>query len=109
VKQFKFRALITLDPPPADCVDRRYQSGTRHLLVHAQRLDEPCQGKYLPAMILSDTSQPLEPGTRQITTIAVTDDDALAYLAPGQRFTLWGRGSGHGVISRRIFTDQSPS
>ncbi len=109
MKQFKFRALIVLDPLPGDDGDRDYESGTRHLMVHAWRLDEPALGKYLPAMILSDGDEPIEPGASRVATLAITDDDALAYLAPGQAFTLWGRGSGRGIISRRIFTDQSPS
>lgn len=109
MKQYRFRAVITLEPASADGKRGRYESGTRHLLVHAWRLDEPLLGKFLPAMILCDSGQPLEGGKNQVATIAVTDDDALAYLAPGQPFTLWGQGTGHGVISRRIFTDQSPS
>jgi hypothetical protein len=107
--QFRFRAVVTLDPPTVDARRRTYDSGTRHLLVHAWRLGESGHGKYLPAMILSDGGEPLEPGESQIATIVVTDSEALAYLAPGQAFTLWGQGAGHGIISRRVFTDQSPS
>jgi len=106
--QYRFRALVTLDPQGADASRRRYDVGTRHLLVYAWRLDESSHGKYLPALILSDGEQ-LEPGRSQIATIVVTDDEALAYLAPGQVFTLWGQAAGRGIISRRIFTDQSPS
>ena len=106
--QYRFRAVLTLDAP-LNSRRSNYESGTRHLLVHAWRLDEPLLGKYLQAMILSDGGLPIEPGSSQIATIAVTDDEALSYLAPGQRFTLWGQGSGHGIISRRIFTDQGPS
>ena len=107
MKQFRFRALVTLDPS-ASCPDRRHDGPIRHL-VHAQRLDNPARGKYLPATILTDDGEPLQAGRRQVATIAVADDDALSYLAPGQPFTLWGRASGRGVISRRVFTDQGPS
>ena len=106
--QYRFRAVLTLDAP-LNSRRSNYESGTRHLLVHAWRLDEPLLGKYLPAMILSDGGEPLEPGASQVATIAVTDDEALLYLAPGQPFTLWGTGAGRGIISRRVFTDQGPS
>lgn len=106
--QFRFRAVISLDPPPAKLGEPSYQSGMHHLL-HAWRLDEPVRGKYLAAMIFSDDGMPLIPGHREIATIAVTDDEALSYLAAGQTFTLWGSSTGRGVISRRVFTDQGPS
>jgi hypothetical protein len=60
-------------------------------------------------MILTDGGEVLEAGGTHVLTIAITDDEAPSYLAPGQPFTLWGRGSGRGVITRRVFTDGSPS
>lgn len=109
MKQFRFRALINLDPLPADSGQRRYPSSTRQLLLHSRRLDAPRSDKYVRAVISADGDVPLEPGKTIIATITVTDDDALFYLAAGQTFTLWGRGSGRGVISRRVFTSQGPS
>jgi hypothetical protein len=107
MKQFRFRALINLDPPPAALDKRCYPSGTRELL-HSGRLDAPRDGKYLRAMISADGDAPLEAGRTIVATITVTDDEALSYLGPGQTFTLWGKGRGRGVISRRVFTSQGP-
>lgn len=109
MKQFRFRALINLDPLPADIGQRWYSSGTRQLLLHTQRLDAPRYGKYVRAMISADGGAPLEPGKTIVATITISDDEALSYLGPGQTFTLWGRASGRGVISRRVFTAQGPS
>ena len=37
------------------------------------------------------------------------DDEASAFLGPGQRVTLWnGHEIGHGVISRRVFFTTAP-
>jgi hypothetical protein len=108
MRQFKFRAMITLDQPAAERPGEDRPSSTERLMVHARRLDEPAVGRYLPALITADGGQPLEPGKSQIATITVTDDEALAYLGPGQAFTLWGHSCGRGTISRRVFTDQGP-
>lgn len=44
-----------------------------------------------------------------VVTIEVADDEASAFLGPGQRVTLWnGREIGHGLISRRVFFTTAP-
>ena len=78
-------------------------------MVHAQRIGQPDYHKYFPAAICQDEERPLRPGEQHIVTITVTGDDAPSYLAAGQRFTLWGGCSGHGIISRRVFTAAGPS
>jgi hypothetical protein len=62
----------------------------------------------MPATISTDDLLPLQAGDHVVVTITVTDDDAPAYLGPGQSFTLWGGGTGHGIISRRVFADSGP-
>ncbi len=109
VKPFRFRALIIIDPPPDGGAGRQYASGTRSLIVHARRIDQPSRDKYFPATISQDTGLPLRPGERTVVTITVTDDDARSYFGPGQAFTLWGASGGYGVVSRRVFTDFGPS
>ena len=107
--QFRFRALVTLDPPAAGSPGRRYPSGTRALMVHARRISGPASDKYFPATISRDEERPLQPGEQAVVTITVTGGDAPAYLASGQPFTLWGASTGHGVVSRRVFTNHGPS
>jgi hypothetical protein len=113
VRQFRFRALVTLDSwAPAT---RREQSrgldpsATHALMIHAWHAGQPSCSKSFPAGVSRDDGQPLEPGERQVVTITVTDDAAPLFLGPGRQFTIWGGGTGRGVISRRVFTDAGPS
>jgi hypothetical protein len=108
MKRFRYRALVTLDPPALGEAGARYPSGTRALMVHARRIGEPSVDRYMPATICPDDQLPLRPGDQVVATITVTDDDAPSFLAPGQPFTLWGGSTGHGIISRRVFTDSGP-
>jgi len=108
MKRFRYRALVELDQPKLGPADRQYPSGTRALMVHAQRIDRPSGHKYFPATITQDNLQPLQAGDHAVVTITVTDDEAPSYLAPGQHFTIWGASTGHGIISRRVFTDSGP-
>ena len=106
---FRFRALITLDPAAGPSA-REYASGTRALLVHATRTGEPGADKFFPVtMTWDDEDNPLRPGDGAVVTFTTADREAPAYLAAGQHFDLWGAGSGHGVISRRVYTAAGPS
>ena len=108
MKTFKFRALLTLDPPRADRPARQYPSGTHSLMVHIGKVGTlPCD-KYFPAVIARDAEQPLLQGQRAVVTVTVFDDDAALYFGSGQTFTIWGGCGGHGVISRRVFSDNEP-
>jgi hypothetical protein len=114
VRQFRFRALVTFDSwAPAhrtrDPGRGRDLSVTHALMVHAWHADQPSSGKYFPAVISRDDGRPLVSGERQVVTITITDDQAPQFLAPGRPFTIWGGGSGRGVVSRRVFTDSGPS
>jgi hypothetical protein len=109
VRLFKFRALVDIDLADASIPVRAYHSGTRALTVHAWRIGEPARDKYFPAMLTWDDKRDLLPGDHAVVTITVVDQEAPDYLDAGQSFTLWGGGSGHGVISRRVFTDGIPS
>jgi hypothetical protein len=116
VRQFRFRALITLDPveprpgdlhPPA----RQYPSHTRALMILARPLRAgPGPARPLPAEIWWDGEEPLRPGDHATVTARVSDDHADDFLDAGQRFTLWSGGEvGHGAVYRRVFTDYGPS
>jgi hypothetical protein len=88
---------------------REYASGTRRLMVHVRCLALPALDKYFPSLITRDDGQPLKPGQPATVTITVTGDEAPWFLAPGQEFSIWGGGRGHGVVSRRVFTNGGPS
>lgn len=114
MKQFRFRALITVDswnpaPRGGDSGHGLDPSETHALMIHAWHADQPPRGKYFPAAISRDDGRPLLPRERQVVTITITDDEAPLFLAPGRPFTIWGGGSGRGVISRRVFTTSGPS
>jgi hypothetical protein len=116
VRQFRFRALVTLDlsEPHAGSLHpsvRRYPSHTRSLMVHARPLRADIgPARYFPAEIWRDDEQPLEPGCPAVVTVRVTGNRADGYLSAGQQFTLWsGSDIGHGTVFRRVFTDYGPS
>jgi hypothetical protein len=106
---FRFRALLTLDPPAPGSEALRYPGGTHSLLVHVGRLGELTCDKYFPAVIALDADESLIQGERAVVTVKVTGPDAPRYLSIGQPFTIWGDCAGHGVISRRVLFDGEPS
>jgi len=108
MKLFRFRAVIALDPAAAPSA-HGYLSGTRELLVHGTRIDDPGTDRFFPAMMTWDEENTLQPGDHAVVTLTIADDDAPSYLAAGQLFRLWGAGTGHGIISRRVFTTAGPS
>ncbi|HWG00985.1 MAG TPA: hypothetical protein VG164_03945 [Trebonia sp.] len=66
--------------------------------------------RYFPVEICWDGAQALRPGDHAVVTINMSDDDAGTFFCAGQRFRLWcGRDVGHGTISRRVYTDYTPS
>lgn len=106
MRLFKYRALVTLDPGRTG---HDFPSGTHSLVVHANRIDDAACDKYFPAVIATDDEAPLHEGERTVVTVTVAADDAPDFLAAGQTFTLWGETAGHGIVSRRVFTDGEPS
>jgi hypothetical protein len=109
MKPFRFRALVTLDQPTIKGAGRQYASGTRSLMVHAWHTGRPSCDKYFPATIAEESGLSLQPGKPIVVTITVVDDQAADYFSPGQMFTLWGQCGGHGIVTRRVFTDYGPS
>jgi hypothetical protein len=116
MRQVRYRALITLDPsraadpPRATSKTREYLNHTHCLMIHAPCLARPDYSRYFPAEICWDDEHPLHPGDHAEVTITLTDDDADAFFAAGQRFSLWdGKDIGHGTVSRQVYTEYGPS
>jgi hypothetical protein len=113
VRQFRFRALVTIESWAPGRHGRDSggldSSATHALMIRASRSGQPSYSKYFPATISRDDGQPLEPGERHVVTITIADDEAGLFLAPGSPFTIWGVGYGRGIVSRRVFTDSGPS
>ena len=111
VRQYRFRAQVLLSPAAHEGLARGFPSATRPPTTRACCLIEPSYHRYFPAVIYRDEEFPPRPGVHVVVTIALTDGEAEASFAPGQRFTIWsdavvGRAVcadglvGYGVISR---------
>ena len=115
VRQARFRALITLyslEPRPGalHAAAPQFHNHTRALMVRAHPLRHAGSTRYFTTEISWDGEQPLRRGDSCVVTVTVTDDEVGDYLGAGQRFTLWSGGEvGHGTISRKVYTEYSPS
>jgi hypothetical protein len=112
VHRSRFRAVITLDPlgEHVGKVQQQYPNHTRVLMVEAHCPGPPGSVRYFPAELCWDSDQPLCPGDHVVVTIAMTDDDAGTFFSAGHQFRLWsGDVVGHGTISRKVYTDYTPS
>jgi hypothetical protein len=99
VRQYRFRARVTLDPAAREGPARSLTSRTRALTAHDCCLLQPfCYRVYLPAVISPDRELPLQPGGRVVVIIALAGGEAEALFAPGQRFTIWA----DAVVGRTI-------
>lgn len=87
-----------------------YPNRTHALVVRARSVRMPAITRNFPAEICWDDEEPLRPGDRAEVTVTVTDDEAVAFFEAGCRFALWaGEDIGHGVVSRRVYTEHGPS
>ena len=112
MRLFRFRAVVTIRLPGAPRSGRAYESGARNVTVHARHIGPPPGDRYFPAAMTWEEPQDLwsgDKGDKAVVTITVADEDALDYLAAGRPFTLCGSHSGHGVVTRQVYTDGSPS
>lgn len=104
--------MITLDPAGGDAKKARtqYLNHTRSLMVESDCPGPPGSVRYFPAEICWDDEEPLRTGDHTVVTITMTDDDAETFFAAGRQFRLWYGGAvGHGTISRKVFSDYTPS
>jgi hypothetical protein len=111
VRQYGFRAQVTLDPTAHVGLMRGLPSRTHALTTRTCFLIEPSYHEYFPAVISRVEELPLRPGVHVVVSIALAADEAEASFAPGQRFTIWSDAVvghtiwpdglvGYGVISR---------
>jgi hypothetical protein len=106
MSQFRYSAMVVLDAEGAD--GHALRSGTHKLMVHAWRKDRPTTERFFPAEITWEGADALHTGEHKLVTIRICDAEAPPYFAPGREFALWGDGSGHGIVCRRVFTDFRP-
>lgn len=90
MRQYRFRARVTLDAAAPEGVARSLTSRMRALMAHDCCLLQPfCYRVYLPAVISPDRELTLQPGGHVVVTIALAGGEAEALFPPGQRFTIW--------------------
>jgi hypothetical protein len=96
------KALITLLPSDQGGLPHDLPYSTQSLVVCA--CTEEHGSRPFQVAITADDEEPLSPGDwLHVVTIATTDDDAIDYLRPGERFRLWcGHDVGTGIVSRRL-------
>jgi hypothetical protein len=110
VRQYKYRAVVSLDSAARNAPAWGYPSGTHAVMIRCSHLAAPALCRYFPAAIYQLDDRPLAPGEAGVVvTIEVADDAATEFLGPGQHVSLWTGGDiGHGVISRRVFFTTAP-
>jgi hypothetical protein len=115
VRQFRFRAVITLypaDPHSATphAASPHYPNHTVALVILARSLrTDNGAARYFPTEIWRDGEAPLQRGSDAMVTVKVTDDLADDFLDVGQQFTLWSGGQvGHGIVCSRVYADDGP-
>ena len=111
MRQYIFRALVTLAPAAREGPAQGLQSRVRALTAYACCLVQPARHHdYFPAVISRDEELPLSPARHATMTIALADGEAEAFFASGQCFAIWADGTigrtiraeglvGYGVIS----------
>lgn len=110
MRQYKYRAVVSLDGAAGNAPAKEYPSGTHAVMIRCSNSATPAQRRCFPAAIYRPDDRPLAPGEAGVVvTIEVADDRASAFLGPGRQVTLWnGHDIGHGVISRRVFFTTAP-
>jgi hypothetical protein len=84
MRQYKFRALVMLDPAAREDAVQCDRGGARACCVV-----EPGYCMYFPAMLSLEAAAPPQAKEHAVVTIALNDREAGAFFAPGQRFTIW--------------------
>ena len=100
-KRYKYRALVTPVPPPADDPEATLPSPVCRVVVRA-RHPGTHRSKLFSALVTSDDD--LQPGKASMVTVVVLGGDADDYLAPGGHFALLrGCDVARGTVTSRVF------
>jgi len=100
VRQYRFRAQMMPSPAALEGLARGFPSAASPI-AHTCCLIEPSYHRYFPAALSRDEELPPRPGAHVVVTIALTDGEAEAFFAPGQRFAIWS----DAVVGHTVSTD----
>jgi len=99
-RQYKYRALVRLDP---ETNDSEFPLRGGRVVVRAEHHDTH-QNKMFSALVTGVHDEPLHARGHSLElTVTVVGEDAIEYLEAGDTFALWrGHDIGQGLISRRL-------
>lgn len=109
MRQYRFTVLVMLDPAAGENAMRCGQSTARACCL----VEPSCYTYFFPAVIETEEEQPQQGVPRALMTTTLSDSEAGAFFAPGQRFTIWADAlvghtiradglAGYGVICRCV-------
>jgi hypothetical protein len=105
VKQYKYRALVKLEPSGSRGSAGPVLPETGGRVVVRARHHDTQRSKMFSALVTTVPGEPVRAaGDHSIQlTMTVLGDDACDYLEAGDSFALWrGHDIGQGVIARRL-------
>ncbi len=105
MKQFRYRALVKLEPSGSSTGARPALPETGGRVVVRARHHETHRSKIFSALVTTMPGEPVRAAADHSIqlTMTVLGDDACDYLEAGDTFALWrGHDIGQGVISRRL-------
>jgi len=102
VKQYKYSALVRLNPPSDVSAEPELPAAGGRVVVRARHHDTR-MSKIFSALVSNAQDRTVRANRSIQLTLTVLGDDACDYLEAGDSFTLWrGHDIGQGVISRRL-------
>ena len=102
VKQYKYSALVRLNPPSDVSAEPELPVAGGRVVVRARHHDTRIS-KIFSALVSNAQDRTMRANRSIQLTLTVLGDDACDYLEAGDSFTLWrGHDIGQGVISRRL-------
>ena len=99
-RQYKYRALVRLNPEPAGS---EFPLKDGRVVVRAKHHDAH-HNKMFSALVSGVHDEPLQARGHSLElTVTVVGEDVIEYLEAGDTFALWrGHDIGQGLISRRL-------
>lgn len=102
MKQYKYSALVKLNPPGDTSPGPALPESGGRVVVRAQHHDTH-RSKIFSALVGATPDRPTRADHSIQLTLTVLGNDACDYLEAGDAFTLWrGHEIARGVISRRL-------